>query len=151
MLTACRSGEVRNATWEEVDFDRSVWEISEERSKTGRPQRVPLSGRALEVLDEAKACGGGSNLLFPSTTGKPLSNATAGKLLKETGVDCVPHGMRTSFRMWAAECTNFPREACELALGHVGKYRVEAAYQRSDLFERRRELMAAWADYLAKS
>lgn len=151
VLTACRSGEVRNATWDEVDFDAGVWEIPEDRSKTGRPHSVPLSGRALEVLDEAKACRDESNLLFSSVTGKPLSNATMGKLLKETGVDCVPHGMRTSFRMWAAECTNFPREVCELALGHVNKDRVEAAYQRSDLFERRRELMAAWADYLQRS
>lgn len=148
VLTACRSGEVRNATWDEVDLDSAVWEVPEHRSKTGRPHRVPLSGRALEVLDEALNCSDGSNLLFPSVTGKPLSNATMGKLLRESGIDCVPHGMRTSFRMWAAECTSFPREVCELALGHVNKDRVEAAYQRSDLFDKRRDLMAAWAEYL---
>ena len=109
---------------------------------------MPLSRRAQEILDEALDCADGSNLLFPSVTGKPLSNATMGKLLRETGIDCVPHGMRTSFRMWAAECTSFPREVCELALGHVNKDRVEAAYQRSDLFDKRRDLMAAWAEYL---
>lgn len=148
VLTACRSGEVRNATWDEIDLGGAVWEIHEQRSKTGRPHRVPLSDRALEVLDSAREFADGSNLLFPSLMGKPLSNATMGKLLKESGIDCVPHGMRTSFRIWAAECTNYPREVCELALGHVNKDRVEAAYQRSDLFDKRRQPMAAWADYL---
>lgn len=149
VLTASRSGEVRNATWDEVDLDSAVWEIPEHRSKTGRAHRVPLSDRAAQVLDEALDLADESNLLFPSVTGKPLSDATMGKLLKENGIDCVPHGMRTSFRMWAAECTNAPREVAELALGHVNKDRVEAAYQRSDLFDKRRDLMDRWADYLA--
>ena len=148
-LTAARIGEVRQATWDEIDMAGRVWEIPEHRTKTARPHRVPLSGRALAVLGEAAASADGSGLLFPSPTGKPQSDGTLSKLLRELGVDMVPHGARTSFRSWAAECTSYPREVCELALGHVNQDRVEAAYQRSDLYAKRAELMAEWADYLA--
>ena len=148
-LTACRVGEVRQATWAEVDMAERVWTVPAERTKTGREHRVPLPPRAMAVLGEAAAIADGSGLLFPSVTGKPQSDGTLSKLLRELGIDAVPHGLRTSFRTWAAEATNYPREVCELALGHVNKDRVEAAYQRSDLFKKRAELMADWAAYLA--
>ena len=102
----------------------------------------------MAVLAEARELADGSGLLFPSPTGRPLSDNTMSKLLRELGIDAVPHGFRSSFRDWAAECSNAPREVCELALAHVNSDRVEAAYRRSDLFERRRDLMAAWARYL---
>ena len=149
ILTAARSGEVRGATWNEIDMDAAQWRIPGERMKAGREHRVPLSSRALEVLRAAAEYRDGSGLVFPSVRGKMLSDMTLSKLMKELGFDATPHGMRSAFRQWAAERTNIPREVAELALAHVNKDRVEAAYQRSDLFERRRDLMEAWATYLA--
>ena len=148
VLTATRSGEVRDATWAEIDWEEATWEIPPERTKTSRLHRVPLCGRALEILDEALDFSDATGLIFPSVNGKALSSGTIGKLLKDSGISAVAHGFRSSFRMWAAECTNIPREVAELALGHINKDRVEAAYQRSDLFEKRRELMDQWAEYL---
>ena len=101
------------------------------------------------VLDEAWEIADRSGLVFPSPTGRVLSDGTLSKLLRELGIGAVPHGFRSSFRGWAAERNDVPREVCELALAHVNSDRVEAAYRRSDLFERRRELMADWADYVA--
>ena len=150
VLTATRSGEVRFATWAEIDWETATWEIPAERTKASRPHRVPLCPRALEILDEALDFADASGLVFPSMSGKTLSSGTIGKLLKDSGITAVAHGFRSSFRMWAAECTNIPREVAELALGHVNKDRVEAAYQRSDLFDKRRELMPQWAEYLDK-
>jgi len=92
----------------------------------------------------------GSGLVFPSVTGRTLTDSTISKLCRENHIGCVPHGMRSSFRDWAAEYSDTPREVCELALAHVNSDRVEAAYRRSDLFERRRELMEAWAPYIAE-
>ena len=117
--------------------------------KSGREHRVPLSDAALDVLAEAREIADGSGLVFPSVTGKPLSDNTVSKLLRELKIDAVPHGFRSSFRQWAAERTNAPREVAEHALAHVNRNKVEAAYQRSDLFEQRRKLMAQWASYLA--
>lgn len=148
VLTATRSGEVRNATWAEIDWETATWEIPADRTKTSRPHRVPLGPRALEILDEALNFSDATGLVFPSINDKTLSSGTIGKLLKESGITAVAHGFRTSFRTWAAECTNIPREVAELALGHVNKDRVEAAYQRSDLFAKRRELMNQWGEYL---
>ena len=145
-LTACRSGEVRAATWDEIDG--ATWTIPADRTKTGKAHRVPLSRRALEILAEARDYTGGAGLIFPAASGKLMSNSTMSKLVRENGIACVPHGMRSSFRQWAAERTNYPREVCELALAHVNKDRVEAAYQRSDLYDLRRRLMDAWAAYL---
>lgn len=148
VLTATRSGEVRDATWAEIDWETATWEIPAERTKASRAHRVPLCGRTLEILGEALDFADATGLVFPSASGKTLSSGTIGKLLKESGITAVAHGFRSSFRMWAAECTNIPREVAELALGHVNKDRVEAAYQRSDLFDKRRELKDQWADYL---
>ena len=149
VLTACRSGEVRGARWEEMDLDGREWRIPAERMKTGREHRVPLSTRALAVLGEAKTLAGRSALVFPSATRRPHSRAVISRMVRKLGIGAVPHGFRSSFRDWAAECTDAPREVCELALAHVNTNAVEAAYRRSDLFERRRELMEQWAEFLA--
>ena len=105
----------------------------------------------MAVLDEARELADKSGLVFPSPTGRVLSDSTLSKLLRELGIGAVPHGFRSNFRDWSAERTDVPREVCELALAHVNSHRVEAAYRRSDLFERRRELMAAWAAYVTAS
>ena len=149
VLTAARNGEVRGATWDEMDVDAALWTIPATRMKAAVEHRVPLSDAALTVLDEARAIADPSGLVFPSVSGRPMSNATLGKLLNENGVDAVPHGFRSSFRDWAAECTPFAREVMEAALAHRIPDAVEAAYFRSDLLDRRRELMDRWADYVA--
>ena len=150
-LTATRSGEVRGARWSEIDFAARTWVVSADRMKSGREHRVPLSGRAMAILEAAKALSDGApdSLIFPSVTGRMLSDSTLSKLVRELGIGCVPHGMRSSFREWAAERTNVPREVAEEALAHVNPNKVESAYQRSDLFDRRRELMNSWTIYLA--
>ena len=148
VLTACRSGEVRGARWDEVDEAAATWTVPPARMKAKLEHRVPLSGRAAAVLEEARKVADKSGLVFPSPTGRVLSDSTLSKLLRELRVGAVPHGFRSSFRDWAAERTDIPREVCELALAHVNSDRVEAAYRRSDLFERRRELMQRWSDYL---
>ena len=107
---------------------------------------MPLSTPALAVLDEARELTGGVGLVFPAPRGKPLSNATMSKLCKENNVGCVPHGMRSSFRDWCDE-SGVPREVAEAALAHTVKG-VEGAYARSDLLERRRQLMEKWGHYL---
>ncbi len=151
VLTGCRSGEVRGAVWDEMDLSGRVWRIPPERMKAGREHRVPLSGRALVVLQEAQALADGSGLVFPSARGGPLSGEAIAKLVRALGIGAVPHGFRSSFRDWAAECSDAPREVCELALAHVNTNAVEAAYRRTDLFERRRALMQQWAAFLAGS
>ena len=125
-----------------------MWTIPAERMKAGREHRVPLSPRALEVLDEARRLVG-AGTVFPSPTGRTQPQSYMALLLHELEIDAVPHGFRSSFRDWAAECTDAPREVCELALAHVNSDRVEAAYRRSDLFDRRRVLMDDWAEYVA--
>ena len=148
VLTAARSGEIRLATWPEIDFDARVWRIAGERMKTGQPHDVPLAGRAVELLKRAKQLCGGSELLFPSPKGGTISDVTHTKLLRENGVDAVPHGFRSSFRDWCGE-TGVPRELAEIALAHVVANQVEAAYARSDLLERRRPIMEDWARYVS--
>ena len=148
VLTAGRSGEVRAARWEGIDRDAAVWTIPGKRMKAGREHRVPLALQTLSVLERAKKLADNGALLFPSATGRVLSQSGMPKLLHQLGIDAVPHGFRSSFRNWAAECTDAPREVCELALAQVNRDRVEAAYRRSDLFEKRRKLMADWAAYV---
>ena len=150
ILTAARSGEVRKATWDEIDLISAVWSLPPERMKANREHRVPLSVRALEVLKEAAELSDGGGLVFPGTRpGRPLSENTHSKLLRELGFATVTHGFRSSFRDWAAEQTNAPHAVMEAALAHTVRNKVEAAYARSDLFERRRGLMEAWAGFLA--
>ena len=149
VLTAARSGDVRGAVWTEIDLPAGVWTIPATRMKMRREHRVPLFRRALEILTEAKSLGDGDGLVFPSPRGMVLSDMTISKLVKEQNIPAVPHGFRSSFRDWAAEETNHPREVVEAALAHTVRNQTEAAYARSDLFERRRHLMSDWADYLA--
>ena len=152
VLTAARSGEVRLATWDEIDAAGAVWTISAARMKAKREHRVPLCGRALEILDAARALGDGSRrLVFRIRSGRPIATSTLPKMLQYHEIAAVPHGFRSSFRDWAAEQTDHPREVIEAALAHVVQNKVEAAYARSDLFERRRRLMDEWADYLGRA
>ena len=148
VLTATRSGEVRGAQWAEIDTTDHVWTVSAQRMQAKREHRVPLCGRALEILDAARALGDGNPHVFPMRSGRPFSASTLVKTLQNLRVVAVPHGFRSSFRDWAAEETDHPREVIEAALAHVVQDRVEAAYARSDLFERRRLLMDDWAEYL---
>ena len=151
VLTAARWGEVRWAEWEEIDRDGRVWTVPARRAKTNRRHRVPLCGRALEILEAAQALGEeASPLVFTHGGGRPLHDSQLRRLLRELGIAAVPHGFRSSFRDWAAEETDHPLEILEAALAHVVRNRVEAAYARSDLFERRRVLMDDWARYLAQ-
>lgn len=139
VLTAGRTSEVRQADWSEINLDAAVWAIPSVRMKMKKLHRVPLSPRALEVLREASSLGPGSVLVFPGTkAGRPLSDMTLSKLVKEVGFDADVHGFRTSFRTWAQERMNFPREVAEFALAHVVGDAAERAYARSDLFEKRR-------------
>ena len=148
VLTATRSGEMRVATWDEMDLDAATWIIPEERMKSGREHRVPLSGRALEILAEARPLSDGEGLIFPSSNGRRMSDGTLSKLLRENGVDAVPHGFRSSFRDWCAE-TNVDRQVAESALAHVVGNATEAAYLRSDVFGLRRALMESWSRYVS--
>lgn len=147
VLTAARSGEVRYARWQEIDIECSMWTVPGERMKAGRDHRVPLSRRALAVLGEAHEIASRPGLIFPAPTGSVLSAMTMTKLVRNLGIEAVPHGFRSSFRDWAAEKTDHPREVIEAALAHVVRNKVEAAYRRTDLFERRRRLMEDWASY----
>ena len=151
VLTAARSAEVRKATWDEIDVEGPTWTLPAERMKANREHRVPLSGRALEVLAEAADLSDGTGLVFPGArAGRPLSENTHAKLLRELGFDAVTHGFRSSFRDYAAEQTHTPHAVMEAALAHTIRNKAEAAYARSDLFEQRRELMELWAQYLGR-
>ncbi|WP_040753659.1 tyrosine-type recombinase/integrase [Wenxinia marina] len=146
VLTAARSGEIRLARWDEIDLANATWTIPAQRMKAGREHRVPLSDRAVTVLRDAQRLADESGLVFPGTRyGKPLSDATLQKLTRELGFDVHVHGFRSTFRVWAQERSTAPREVAEMALAHVVKNKVEAAYARSDLFDLRRRLMETWA------
>lgn len=153
ILCASRSGEVRGAAWSEINLGKAVWTIPALRMKTGmtgkapRPHTVPLSPQAVAVLDEAKDLWPRTSLIFPGRNGKMLSDMALTMALRRLGFDVTVHGFRTSFRTWAAECTSYPGELAEAALAHTTKSAVEAAYQRSDLLEKRRSLMNDWAVY----
>ena len=150
IVGGARSGEVRLATWDEMDLDAGVWAIPSARMKAKRHHRVPLSGRALSILHDVQRLSDGTGLVFRSLRGKPLSTVTLPRLTRELGIAAVTHGFRSSFRDWAAERTNTPREVVETALAHTVRNPTEAAYARSDLFERRRLLMDDWSRYLAQ-
>ena len=149
VLSATRTSETLLATWSEVDLSTQTWTIPGERMKAGVEHRVPLSSRCVEILTEAQALADGSHYVFPGRSGtKPLSGMAFLMALRRMGRDDITtHGFRSSFRDWAAERTNFPRAVCEAALAHALKNKTEAAYHRTDLFERRRELMTAWAAF----
>lgn len=148
--TVCRSGEVRNAAWSEIDLEKRVWTIPASKMKSKKVHRVPLTDRCLTLLEDAAGMKrDGDDLVFPGfRDNKPLSDMTLSKLLKELKIPAHVHGFRTSFRVWAGEKTNHPREVAEFALAHVIKDKAEAAYARTDLFEKRRNLMHDWSAFL---
>lgn len=148
VLCAVRPGEARRARWQHIDLDAATWTIPARDIKTGRTHRVPLSDRALAVLGQARR-GRRRRWVFPSpVTGGPFNRGHLRTVLAALGINALPHGFRSSFRDWAAERTDAPHAVMEAALAHVVRNRVEAAYARSDLFERRKTLMQQWADYL---
>ena len=147
VLTAVRSNEVRLAKWSEIDLDGAIWTVPADKMKSEREHRVPLSGAALAVLEGARELSGGVGLVFPSATGRALSDSTVSKLLRENGIAGVPHGFRSSFRNWAAE-SGIDRQTAESALAHSVGDATEAAYLTSDMLALRRAAMEAWADYL---
>lgn len=147
ILTATRTSETLNARWNEIDLKNKVWVIPAERIKTGKEHRIPLSEAVLKILrrlHEARI----NDYVFPSNKGKPLSNMAMMMLVRRMGMeDITVHGFRSTFRDWCAEQTNYPREVAEAALSHAVENKVEAAYRRGDLFEKRKALMAEWARY----
>lgn len=151
-LTACRSGEVRGAKWAEIDLRAHEWRIPASRMKGGEEHRVPLSHQAEIFVLLMEAHRNKSDLVFPSPRypSKPLSDMTLTRCLQSSGLAdrTTVHGFRTSFRTWAAECTSFPHAVCEQALAHAVGSDVERSYARSDLFDKRRELMDAWAEFV---
>ena len=150
VLTASRAGEVRHVDWSEIDFESATWIVPAARMKARREHRVPLSDKALEILRDAWELTGGEGLIFPAKrSGAALTDMAFNVLLRRLEVDAVPHGFRSSFRDWAAECSGAAWAVCESALAHNVGNGVEAAYMRSDLFEQRRQLMQQWADYIA--
>jgi integrase len=148
ILTAARSGEVRGMQWDEVDLVNKVWIIPAGRMKAKREHRVPLSNSAIDILKDFEGNAKGELVFESNKAGKPLSDMALTAVIRRMKVDAVPHGMRASFRNWTAEETAYPNEVCEMALAHAVGNAVEAAYRRGDLFEKRRNLMNDWADYL---
>jgi len=153
ILCAARSGEVRGMRWAEVDLDEGVWTVPAERMKARAEHRVPLTARAVEMLRSMLPTSGEVGpeaLVFPGMKAKPLSDMSLGAVLKRMKVDATVHGFRSTFRTWAAETAAYPRELCEVALAHTVGSKVEQTYQRGDLFDKRRRLMADWADYCSQ-
>jgi integrase len=143
ILTAARSGEVFGARWDEFDLTNAIWTVSAPRMKGGRAHRVPLSGRALKIIASMPRH---SEFVF-----QPLATRAMENVLERMKIEnATVHGFRSTFRDWAAECTDYSREICEAALAHAVGDKVEAAYRRGDLFEKRRRLMDEWAEYAGK-
>ena len=149
ILTAARSGEARGARWQDIDLKGRTWTIPADRMKAGREHRVPLSQQAIDVLTAAMRNMDGSGLVFPGFKGA-LSDMTLTKALQHNGLAdrATVHGFRTSFKTWCMETTDTPWAVGEAALAHTLGNSTEQAYARSDLFERRRELMQSWSDFL---
>jgi integrase len=148
ILTAARSGEVMGAQWNEFNLEARVWTVPATRMKAGREHRVPLSSRAVEILQEMHERRL-SDLVFPGVkAGRPLSVMALEMVLRRMKADVTVHGFRSAFRDWAGERTHFPREVAEAALAHLVGDAVERAYRRGDALEKRRELMDAWASFL---
>lgn len=149
VLTAARSGEVRGATWDEIDLEARVWTVPGDRMKAGKTHRVPLSSAAVQVLHEVRPLGeSGEVLVFPSRRARTqLSDMTLAAVLKRLKVPVTVHGFRSTFRDWAEESAHFPHEVKEAALAHTIPNKTEAAYRRTDLFEKRKDMMDAWASF----
>lgn len=149
VLTAARPGEALGAEWTEIDLDAATWIVPAERFKLNVEHRVPLSRAAKDVLEQARELGD-ADLVFPSPIkrGKPLTNAALEQLVIRLKIAGVPHGCRSTFKDWTAEQTDFPRDVSEAALGHTVAEKAEKPYLRTDLFERRRELMEVWGAFV---
>ena len=147
ILTAARSGEMRLATWEEIDFRAKVWTIPAERMKGGRVHKVPLCASAVKLL---KSIPRDSDYIFHNTKGGRISDVSVSKVPKQLGYDVTAHGFRATFRTWAQEHTSYPEEVPELALAHVNSDRTRAAYARSELIDKRRDLMNDWEQFCLK-
>jgi integrase len=149
VLTAVRTNEALGARWQEFDLDQKLWTIPPERMKAGATHKVPLTKAALQILKSITP--DQSGFVFVNSPGKPLWPTTMHRTMALMRIKgATPHGFRASFRTWAAECTNFPREIAEAALAHANGDKVEQAYQRSDHFRKRRELMEAWSNHLKR-
>jgi len=149
VLTAARSGEVLGAMWGEIDLDKEVWTVPASRMKAGREHRVPLSPRAMKII-EAQHDRAVEGYVFAGPDPKsPLSSMAMAMLLRRMKIDVTVHGFRSTFRDWASETTGFSHEVCEMALAHTIGNKAEAAYRRGDVFEKRRKLMEAWDGYCA--
>jgi integrase len=156
VLTTCRSGEARGATWSEIDFEKGIWSIPASRMKGSRPHRIPLSSAAVGILKALPRYlnpeGHQIDLVFPGRSGeKPLSDMSLSACMRRMNLTAVPHGFRSTFTDWAAERTNYSSEVREMALAHAIGNQTEAAYRRGDLFDKRRELMQDWATFLSTS
>ncbi|MEN3973798.1 integrase arm-type DNA-binding domain-containing protein [Emcibacter sp. SYSU 3D8] len=149
ILTAARSGEIRGATWDEIDLDTALWTIPGKRMKAGKAHTVPLSPATVEVFKRAAALRlKGSELVFyGQKPGRPLSDMTLLKVLRDMELPFTVHGFRSAFRDWAAEETSFPGEVAEAALAHAIPNKVEAAYRRTEFLEKRRSMMEAWGRF----
>jgi integrase len=147
ILTAARTGEVIGAKWDEVDLDKAIWTIPASRMKAGKEHRVPLSPRAVGILKSTQELR--KEWLFPAIKGGNLSGMAMSMLLRRMKTDVTVHGFRSSFRDWSAECTGYAHEVAEMALAHTIESKVERAYRRGDLFDKRRRLMDDWATYCA--
>lgn len=147
ILTAARTGEVIGAKWDEVNLDKAIWTIPASRMKAGKEHRVPLSLRAVEILKAMQ--GLRKEWLFPGTKGGKMSGMAMTMLLRRMKVDVTVHGFRSGFRDWSAECTGYAHEVAEMALAHIIESKVERAYRRGDLFDKRRRMMDDWASYCA--
>jgi len=149
VLTAARSGEVRLASWDEFDLKNRIWTIPANRMKAGKEHTVPLTDQVINLLNSLPRFEN-SNYVFAAPRGGPLSDMSISMLCRRMEVDAVPHGFRSTFRDWCAENTNYPREVAEMALAHTIESKVEAAYRRGDLFNKRVSLMRDWANYCDK-
>ena len=153
ILTAARNGEARAATWAEIDHKAKSWTIPANKMKAGREHRIPLSKEAFTILKAMQPFKRpNDDLIFPGQSkNKPVSEASLLKLVKQEDMTLTVHGFRSSFRDWCAEQTSYPREVAEAALAHTLKDKTEAAYQRGDMFEKRRKLMDSWSEYCLSS
>jgi integrase len=147
VLTAARSGEVRGASWDEIDLDARLWTIPGERMKAGRTHRVPLTPDAVALLESLPRIEGCA-FMFPAPRGGQLSDMALAAVTRRMGAECVPHGFRSSFKDWARSSTRFADEVSELALAHINSDQTRAAYARDGLMPQRAKLMQAWAGFL---
>ena len=146
ILTAARSAEIRGATWNEFDLDTGVWIVPKERMRAGKEHRVPLSSGAKSLL-ESREKTEGTALVFPSSNGAMISDATMNAVLHRMGVDAVQQGFRASFRDWCSGQINYQNAVCEMALAHAIDNSAEPAHKQGVLFEERRDLMQDWASF----